>query len=120
MRDLRRNRQPVWYAQYLGEQPILDEDGQEIGETGPAYSETSKAMVNISPATGMAENQLFGNFADYTHTIATVREFPFDEQTVMWVGVTTDKPYNFKVMRVAKSLNGWVFALKAENVRDGE
>lgn len=120
MRDLCRNRQPVWYAQYLGEQPILDEDGYETGNTAPAYSEPVKAMLNISPATGDTENQLFGTFADYTHTVATVREFPFDEQTVMWVGVLTGEPYNFKVVRVAKSLNGWLFALKAENVRNGE
>ena len=119
MRDLRRNRQPIWYAQYLGSEPTTDEDGYETGGSTPIYSEPTKAMLNISPATGVAENQLFGNFADYTHTIATAREFPFDEQTIMWVGVPTDAPHNFKVMRVAKSLNSWVFALKAENVRDG-
>ena len=116
MRDMRRNRQPVWYAQFLGEQPILDDEGNDTGETGPSYSEPAKAMLNISPATGVAENQLFGDFVDYTHTIATARKFPIDEQTVMWVDVATDQPYNFKVMRVAKSLNGWVFALKAVSV----
>lgn len=119
MRDLVRNRQPIWYAQYLGEEPILDDDGNDTGETGPSYSEPTKAMLNISPATGSAETQLFGNFADYTHTIATAREFPFDEQTVMWVDVTVDKPHNFKVMRVAKSLNGWLFALRAEKTSNG-
>lgn len=116
MRDMRRNRQEVWYAQYLGVQAILDDEGNDTGETGPAYSEKSRAMLNISPATGVAENQLFGDFADYTHTIATARKFPIDEQTVMWVDVATDQPYNFKVVRVAKSLNGWVFALKAVSV----
>ena len=119
MRDQYRNRQPIWYAQYLGEEPIFDDDGYETSETGPSYSEPAKAMLNLAPATGTADNQLFGAFADYTHTIATAREFPFNEQTVMWVGITIDKPYNFKVVRVAKSLNGWRFALKAENVRDG-
>lgn len=119
MRDLRRNRQEVQYALYLGEQAILDGDGLDTGETGPAYSEPVRAMLNVSPASGAADNQLFGNFADYTHTIVTTREFPFDEQTVMWIGVPIDQPHNFKVTRVAKSLNGWVFALKAENVRNG-
>lgn len=116
MRDLRRNRQPVWYAQYLGEEPILDEDDYETGDYKASYSEQTKAMLNVSPATGNAENQLFGAFADYTHTIATTREFPFNEQTVMWVEVTTDRPHDFKVVRVAKSLNGWLFALKAVSV----
>lgn len=119
MRDMRRNRQPIWYAQYLGEEPILDDEGNDTGETEPSYSEPTKAMLNISPATGSAETQLFGNFADYTHTIATAREFPFDEQTIMWVGVAVDKPHNFKVMKVAKSLNGWSFALRAENTSNG-
>ena len=119
MRDLRRNRQPVWYAQFLGEQPILDDEGNDTGETGPSYTEPAKAMVNVSPATGTVDDQLFGNFTDYTHTIATAREFPVDEQTVMWVEVTTDRPHDFKVVRVAKSLNGWLFALKAVNAGDG-
>lgn len=116
MRDLLRNRQEIWYALYLRDGPVIDDEGNDTGETDPIYDSPIKAMLNISPATGVAENQLFGNFADYTHTIATAREFPFDEQTVMWVGTPVSGPYNFKVMRVAKSLNGWLFALKAVDV----
>ena len=116
MRDLRRNRQPIWYAQFLGEQPIVDDEGNDTGETGPSYSKPAKAMLNVSPATGNVDDQLFGNFTDYTHTVATTREFPIDEQTVMWVATTIDQPFNFKVVRVAKSLNGWLFALKAVSV----
>ncbi len=116
MRDLRRNRQPVWYAQFLGEQPILDDEGNDTGETGPSYSEPAKAMLNISPSTGNLDDQLFGNLVDYTHIISTTRKFPIDEQTVLWVDTTTERPFDFKVVQVAKSPNGWRFALKAVSV----
>jgi hypothetical protein len=105
----------VWYAQYTGEGPILDPDGWETGETGPTYTTPVAAMLNISPATGEAVTQTFGDLSGYSKVLATARDFPFDEKTVFWVDRPTDQPHDYKVVKVAKSLNGLLVALEQVN-----
>lgn len=116
MRDLKRNRQRVFYAQYLKDEPILDGEGQDTGETKPIYAAPAAVMLNISPATGETLTQTFGNLPEYAKVIATARAFPFVEGTVCWIDRTINEPHNYKITKVAKSLNGWLYALERVEV----
>lgn len=115
MRDLHNNRQRVFAAQYEGEGTILDAQGLDTGETKPRYTSPAPFMVNLSPATGDTVTQTFGDLPNYSKVIATARDLGFDEKTVLWVDRPTDAPHDYKVVKVAKSLNGWLFALEKVN-----
>lgn len=112
MRDSVRNRRTIYYAQYLGEMPILDSVGYETGEYEPDYTEPEQCSVNISPATDQTVLQTFGNIPDYSMVIATSRNFPFTEKTVFWVTRPLEEPHEYKVVKVAKSINGLLVALE--------
>lgn len=118
MRDLRRNRRFLYYALFVEDEEIMDEEGFFTGETTPLYTEPEAAQVNISPAAGAVDNQMFGGFTDYTHVIATAREFPFDEQTKFWLGKDPELSHNFVCVKVAKSINCYLYALRAVKIQD--
>lgn len=117
MRDLQRNYKRCYYALYLGEEDILDDQGLNTGETRPIYTEPVLLTANYGPATGFAEAQLFGTFTDYSHILSTSgREMPFNEQTVFWLYIEPNETadnYNFRVSKPGYNLNTQVFAMKA-------
>ena len=71
MRTVQRNKRDVWYALYLGEQDAIDADGNYTGETEVVYDKPVKIRANVSPATGQANIEMFGNFTDYDRVVVT-------------------------------------------------
>lgn len=118
MRSLNRNKRQIYYALYVGEDRILDEYGNETGESKPIYGETTSLRCNVSGASGEDVVQAFGSFTNYTRVMCVSdNTCPITEQTVVWFGVETNEPYNYVVTRKADSKNGILFALQEVRVR---
>lgn len=126
MKTMERNQTEVWYALYGGEAELLDEDGNRTGEYEISYGEPVQTWMVISPAKGSALREPFGIETSYSKTMVTGDiDCPISEDSVLWIGVqpseevdgqTVANPYNYKVVRVAKSLNYIVYAIKEVDV----
>lgn len=112
MRDLNRNKRTLYYAPYLGETDILDNNGNLTGESEPTYGDIKTLRVNISASAGTEATEAFGGFNNYTRTI-TVSDTscPLDEDSIVWLGVDITGPHNYIVTRKADSKNGLLYAL---------
>ena len=124
MRGMSTNKQTFWYALYERSEPILDADGNEVGERS-IYSNPVKEKGNISAARGSTENDLFGVNAVYTKTINPMPEnFAMDESSILWIDVEpeiaangrTYTPHDYVVTLVAKSLNHKAYAINRVEV----
>lgn len=121
MRELERNKQLVHYAQFDQIEPIYDEDGNDTGEVRPKYSEPVELRINVSPAVGESATRQFGEVVDYDRTLVICdTSLPIDERTVFWIDETdTDKPFDYTVKKVARSLNSLQIAVKRVEVSVG-
>ena len=122
MRTVQRNKRDVWYAIYTGESELVDEEGNYTGETEITYGKPTHIRANVSPATGQANVEMFGNFTDYDRVVVTDDvEIPVNENSVMWVdsmpvegqGI---KGYDYIVRRVARSFNSVAIAIRDVDV----
>ena len=114
MRSLERNKQTFYYALYSAVTEVKDENGDYTGEREVTYSSPVKYRANISAARGESETAPFGIETNYSKTISTSdMDCPIKEDTVIWIDKdpTTD-PYNFFVVKVAKSLNCILYAIR--------
>ena len=138
MRTLKRNQRPFWYCLYQGEIPILDEYGNESGETIVTYEDEVELSANISQATGQSNTEQFGNLENYDKVIVIDDlDCPIDENSVLFIdkepeykdaeynevtaitvtGATVKVPvYDYIVRRVAKSLNSISIAVSKVKV----
>ena len=128
MRGMSKNKQSFWYALYERSEPILDEDGNEIGEQS-IYGKPVKEKGNISAARGSVENDLFGINAVYTKTINPMpNNCPIDESSILWIEVSpviktdgsTDTAHDYVVSQVAESLNHKAYAIRKVEVTAGD
>jgi hypothetical protein len=121
MRSLERNKQTIYYALYGVKSPVLDEFGNDTGETTIGYGNPVKFKIRVSPSKGETEETAFGKMLDYDRVMYTAdKTFPIDENTKLFVdsipvfnedGTSASKP-DYKVVGVSKDLNEWQFAIK--------
>ena len=125
MRTLKRNQRKFWYCTDTGDrEEIYDEWGNATGEYIPVYSEANEMYANVSPASGYAQTEQFGNLENYDKVIVTDwMDCPIDENSVLFIDKEPeyDKPndiplYDYTVRRVAKSLNSISIAVQKVNV----
>ena len=117
MRSLERNKRTIHYAVYVKEEPLLDEQGFETGESKPIYGEINELRCNISPATGEEAVEAFGTYSNYSRAICVAdNNCPLSENTIVWFGISTSLPYNYIVTRKADSKNGIIYALQEVKV----
>ena len=117
MQSLLQNTQPVFYAQYSGKTDIIDSDGYKTGEKQKVYEAPVEKWMNVSASKGTAENDLFGISADYDRVMVTAdTDCPITEETILWVDEPVTAPHDYKVTRVAKSLNSISYAIKKVDV----
>ena len=115
MRTLKRNKQPFYYCLFLGtnipkdaavvsdavsessvtedyevkENRIHDEYGNETGELINEYGSPVLAYGNISPASGQAQAEQFGDLAEYDKVIVIDDvNCPITESTVLFVDIS--------------------------------
>lgn len=122
MKLMKRNLKPVYYCLYADRVPLLDDDGNETSEQRIVYGEPVKLMCSVSPATGYAQANMFGNLESYDKVLITDdMTCPIDENTVLFVDKEPEfrdgKPiFDYTVRRVAKSLNTISYAVSKVKV----
>lgn len=112
MKLLDRNKQTVYYQNYLGMTPIT-EDGLETGEYTKSYSEVKTVNAYVKSAVGQNAAEPFGDFTNKQRTIYYINgAADIDEYSILWVGIdpqiTEGEPtiaHNFTVDGVAIGLN---------------
>lgn len=121
MRSMERNKQTIYYALYQGKTPILDDDGNETGDNKVSHSNPVKFRIRVSPNKGDSSDEVFGKSLDYDRAMNTAdKKFLIDEYSILWINTvpeikedgSTDTPHDFTVVRVAKDINEWLFAIK--------
>ena len=118
MTSLDLNKQKIWYSLYSGVTDIYDTNGDKTGEKEKVYYNPVPARMNVSAARGSAEVEAFGISEDYDRIITTSNvNCPIAEDTILWIGVTPGStassiPYNYRVVKVAKSINSVLYAVK--------
>jgi len=126
MRDLKRNQRVFYYALYLGNEEIVDTDGNKTGERRVSYGDPVKMYANISPANGYANTAIFGKDLQYSKTIVTCdMNCPITETSVLWIdkdpydGQRNLTSYDYTVSQIARGLDNIVFAVNKAEVRNG-
>lgn len=113
MKALARNKQAIHYALYLGKTEILDDDGYFTGEYVNSYAEPVELKINVSPARGTSDIEMFGIEMQYSKVMVTSdMSCPINEYSKLWIGVPITSPYNYVVERVARGLNSISYAIK--------
>lgn len=117
MRLLSRNKQTVWYSTYVSKTPILDEYGNDTGQSLITYSSPVKTDWNVGYIESEAEVEAFGIAARDTLRIAAEKDgFPLDEASIIWFNaeptspfVVTDPHHTHRIAGIRPSLNELVF-----------
>lgn len=113
MRELEINKQTIYYALFTGYTDAVDSNGYKTGEKVKTYSDPTPLRINVSSARGNANREVFGIDCTYSKTMTTADlNCPIQEDTILWIGETPDKPYNFYVVRKAASLHDIVYAIR--------
>lgn len=116
MRTLARNRQTFYFANYAGTEKLTNSDGRYTGEKKVVYTDPVQARGNISADKGNASVTQFGTDIQYDAVIV-MSDTQMDENSVLWIGISPDKPYNYKVTRISRSLNSVSIAVSRVNVK---
>ena len=120
IKDLKANQRDFYYQLYLGETPILDEEGYETGESEISYSAPTKVSAMISENTSDVQEMPFGRDCVYDRMISTVQDLPIDEHSRLFIDVVPEigedcevqtKP-DYEVTKVAKGIYQKVWAIK--------
>lgn len=114
MRALQRNTQLVTYRNVESREAVIDAAGFSTLEFHTVWSAEVTIPLNISAAVGQDAVQAFGNFTDYSRTIALCHECPFSEGS--WVSFDNRE---YIVVKVAESKNGTLVALREVPIGDG-
>jgi len=125
-RLLKRNKRDFWYRNYLGNEPIRNENNLETGEHRIAYSDPVRIKANISAAKGEAEAEVFGSELQYDKSI-TLTNVPFTENCVLYVDRmpvieddgSTKTPFDYTVTLIGKTLNYAIVAITKVEVSKG-
>jgi hypothetical protein len=114
---------PFKYMLLDRQEPILDEWGNETGETKLFYKYPVDMSANISAAGGTAQVEQFGNLTGYDRVIVTAdMSCPIDENTVLFIDRQPEFDdngtplYDYIVLRVARSLNSISYAVSKVDV----
>lgn len=117
MKLMKRNLSAIYYCLYLKKEALLDGDGYETGETRISYAAPVCMKCSVSPATGYAQLDMFGNLESYDKVLITDdTACPIDENTVLFVDKEPEYKdetpiYDYRVRRVAKSRNFISYAI---------
>lgn len=129
MLQQRINTTRIWYAKFAGSDFEVDENGDFTGAKKPKYSAVSTYRGNLSPARGVAENDIFGSNLRYSKTLSVSKmTLGIDEQTIIWdtepvldaKGEVDPKTAKYRVVGVAKGHYHIHYALRQMNPDESE
>lgn len=120
MRNLKKNTRKLWYSNYSGNIPILDENGDETGDYDSGYDAPVLFFASLSASRGNAYADVFGTNLDYSRTLSTVENLPIKEESLIWKsepgtnadGTVDKESADYTIAGIAEGLNGLVVALK--------
>ena len=116
MRNLIRNKRELWYATKVGNNPILDEYGNDTLEVEAVFSSPLYLFANVSANMGQEAIEVFGSQTEYSRTVSiSGSTCALVEGCRVWFGIEPDAQatnYNYTVARVADSKNGFLVALR--------
>lgn len=134
MRGLKRNQKKLWYQLYSEHIPVLETDldgnivtdpvtGEPLltGEYKVGYADPVEFRANVSAARGEANTDPFGVDTQYDKTVCSCDlALPIDELSVLFVdkrpefdlGGNLINKADYRVVKVAKSLNSVLYAVK--------
>lgn len=134
MRILERNKKDLWYANRISASYVTDKNGMKTGEKEQTYAEPVKVRMSMAISSGannlgsqgIATLEPYGIVTGYTARAVTEDlNCPMEEQSKVWYGITptverdgkiVNVPYNYRVVRKAKSLNHLIYYLKEVDV----
>lgn len=125
MRLLDRNKSTIWFADYKSTDEYQDEFGYYTGEQIVTYQNPIKTQVHVSAAKGEAATMEFGDKLEYDRVfIHRDVDLPLSESGVCWIDCepviepdgSTNTPYDYKVVKIAKSLNHLSIAVRKVHV----
>lgn len=116
MRDLAINKQLIYYRNTLTDTALTNELGQLTGEYGKQRGTLTALEISITPATGSSMTEIFGNFTAYDKVMFTCdKTLDINESTVLWVDdLNLMHPSDYKIVKIASSLNGTSYAIRKE------
>ena len=121
MRNLEINKKTFYALNYLGNQDVVDDEGNLTGEKKIAYTRPFKVRANISGAKGSSQAEIFGTDIHYdkTFTLTTTElsRLKITENTVLFVGKKPEykdgQPlYNYRIKKIADDINDVVVAIE--------
>lgn len=126
------NKTTIWYSNLKrGEtEQITDQHGLYTGSTRQKYTDPVPLRVALSEsiglnnltAQGVAELRSYGITTNYTHRMITEdMDCPIDEESIVWHDRDPgdnpyDVPYNFRIVRISKTLNYKMYYLRQVSV----
>lgn len=117
------NKRTFWYLPYVGEEKLRDDYLNFTGEVRVIYGEAVECKGNISPASGISQTEMFGNLDNYDKVISPLpADFPITENDALFVDKMPEykddgsPKYDYKVRRIARSLNHTSVAIHKEEV----
>ena len=115
MRDLRCNKQTIWYS-LLNVSTDKDEWGN--AEDVKTYGEPISMQISVSGNKGQASTQGFGMDLEYDREMSTHDlSCPIDEYSHLWLdGRSPEMTHNYIVKAVSRTLNSIRFAVKKVDV----
>lgn len=127
-----RNKQLIYYANNMGEQPLMDGDGYYTGETAMMYTNPIPLKINVSEAKSRMDRLGSSTYIDpyglelgYNKVLATSdMDCGIEEDSVLWIDKkpvikqdgSTDTPYDYIMVQVKRSLNNVLYAVKRVDV----
>ncbi len=115
MRDSVKNKQALYYAKYIRENELTDDDGDSMGQIVRIYKKAELVYKNIisgkqyasSPSSSIL--QQYGTFEAHRYVIITSEPCDFDVDDLFWF---PNKPSEvYIVSSIYTSLNNKVFGL---------
>ena len=146
MRILSRNKKDLWYANRVSASYVTDNNNLKTGEKTQTYGNPIKARMSMAISSGannlgsqgIASLEPYGIVTGYTARAVTEDlNCSMNEESRIWYGIlpthtetrtitvngqtTTQEvevpnPYNYTVVRMAKSLNHLIYYLKEVDV----
>ena len=115
MRDLKRNKQKIWYS-LLNVSTDTDEWGNT--EDVKTYGNPVQMDISISGNRGEASQQAFGTDLKYDREMSTHdMNCPIDEYSHLWLdGRKPNETHNYIVKAVSKTINCIRYAIEKVNV----
>lgn len=128
MKLLARNKQTIYYRNYLGMTAIKEDDNvTETGEYEKSYGAVKSIRAYVKSAIGENAAEPFGDFTSKRRTVYIEHGIADDvtEQTIFWIGIDPavvdgepTAPHNFTVDGISHGLNHIRIAIRQVEVRD--